>query len=169
VTVDEMQRDSILMEKHTLDTHGVLRYDFLFSYWMFMWFVLFWFLPKNDTLRTLIHPAFALVVGVFENLITVVLICIYNPKWQILWKFVAMMICIKLVPLYLVMYQTTPQPVPWGKSALAFVCVFSVYLGYLSIYGASFVDIYKTAILSVVHDKNKTPLFSVLRNITMFQ
>ena len=156
------------MQKHnTIDKHGLLRYDFLFSYWMFAWFALFWFLPKHSMLRTWLHPAFTLAVGAAENLVTFLLILIYNPKWNILWKFFAMMLCIKVAPLYLVMYETTPTVIPWKQSILAFMAVFSVYLGYLWFQDASLVEIYKTAIRSVVEDKNETPLYTAVQRISV--
>jgi len=152
--------------KHTIDHKGTLRYDFLFSYWMFIWFILFWLLPKNDNLRSIAHPAFTLAIGVLENTITLLLILYYNPQWSIIWKFVAMMIAIKILPLYLVMYESTPLHVPWQNSIITFIVVFAIYLGYLFVNDANFVEIYKTAIVSVIMDENKTPLYSTLMSIT---
>lgn len=147
---------------HTLDKNVILRYDFLFSYWLFTWFLLYWFLPNYNTLRTLAHPAVALLVGIAENLITLILIFIYNPRWEIIWKFVAMMACIKIAPFYLVVNAPYPPTIPWRQSTIAFCIVFALYLGYLSVNRASFAEIYKTAIVSVVEDRNQTPLYATL-------
>jgi hypothetical protein len=69
----------------------VPRLDFVFSYWMFAW----WLMYASGF--KVVNPKFALILGVIENSLGL----FFLPKEKI-WWYLVINFFIKLVPLYLV-------------------------------------------------------------------
>jgi hypothetical protein len=142
----------------------IIPFYYLFSYWMFTWFALFCLIPLHDTYKIYLNPAVAFVVGLFENLFTFILILLYNPKWSVIWKYIVMMLTMKALPLYYIL----KTPVNWLYSGIAFICVFAVYLEYLYWNKVDFVNTYIETIVSVIKDKNTTPMYAFLHRNSIF-
>ena len=76
--------------------NGDLRKDLLFSYWIFLWFLLFYYkiLPYN--------PKIFIIIGLLYSCIDLILQFIYlHPLLGLFWYLIRTII-IKVIPLYLI-------------------------------------------------------------------
>jgi len=78
----------------------MIRIDFIFSYWIFIWYLLY----INQL--TNINPKFALICGIIHNLIIIRFMIYYKTKHNLVINFIIMCIIIKIIPLYTIQ-QTT--------------------------------------------------------------
>jgi len=69
------------------------RFDFVFSYWIFAWFLLY----KMHLVS--FNPFFALVFGLINNLLFLCFAIFYNYNHFDIFAFFVIMICIKVIPL----------------------------------------------------------------------
>ena len=73
----------------------MIRPDFIFSYWIFAWYLLYFFKIIN-----IASPKFALILAIIENLFILALMFYYNTKLKLRLIFVIIMFIIKIIPLY---------------------------------------------------------------------
>jgi len=150
-------------KKNTVDKQGRLRPDFLFSYWVLVWFLIFYFIPDNtkDSISAFIkrrmNPVIAFYIAFVENALTLLAMLIYNPIPSMLAKYTTMMVCIKLLPLYLL----RKYPVRWYHDTLVFLSLFAIYNVYLYWNDMNVIDIYKKASLSVLEGNDYKPMFGI--------
>jgi hypothetical protein len=148
--------------KHTLDKSGVLRFDFLFSYWVFLWAIAFYFIPNNNThpftafIKRNFQPLIALYVALAENIAIFIAILYYNPQWELIIKFITMIMVVKIIPLYLLRNYT----IHWQTDIVSFLCIFGVYNAYLFWNDTNIIEIYKKTVYSIVTGRPNTPFFS---------
>jgi len=67
----------------------------IFSYWIFTWFILYYF---NFTK---LNPLFLLILGLFSNLIALILLLLYKNYYKAL-LFIIVNTIIKIIPIYLI-------------------------------------------------------------------
>jgi hypothetical protein len=150
--------------KNTVDKTGALRFDFLFSYWIVVWFFLFYFTPEKSSspisrwIRTHLNPSLGFYIAFVENTATLLLLIIYNPDPWLIFKFICMITLLKGIPLYLL----REYPVRWKHDTLVFVVVFGIYNLYLAWNGTNLCEVYERTITSIKKGDNKTPLYSFL-------
>ena len=72
----------------------MLRIDFIFSYWIFFWYILY----ICNAVKY--NPKFVIICGLIENLIILLFMIYYNTKQRLIYLFVIMMFIIKIIPLY---------------------------------------------------------------------
>ena len=72
----------------------MIRADFIFSYWIFAWYLLYIFGFETD-----FNPKFALICGLFVNLGAVCLMLYKHTKIKIIFLFIVCFIIIKLLPI----------------------------------------------------------------------
>jgi hypothetical protein len=72
----------------------MIRVDFVFSYWIFAWYLLYIFGFETD-----FNPKFALICGLFVNLGAVCLMLYKHTKIKIIFLFIVCFIIIKLIPI----------------------------------------------------------------------
>ncbi len=71
-----------------------MRFDFVFSYWIFAWYVLY-------ALRlTTYNPKIPLVLGVIHNTILLLLLFYYKNDWIHIFTFCFINLFIKVIPLW---------------------------------------------------------------------
>jgi len=101
-----------------------MRFDFVFSYWIFAWYVLY-------ALRvTTLIPKIALIVGILQNTGLLLLLFYYKNDWIHIATFCFINLCIKVIPLWTV----RNEPYRW-KDFYALVVYFMIYLVWLFING----------------------------------
>ena len=93
------------------------RLDFIFSYWVYAWYLLFWF-KIIDTY----NPKFAIIVGIVENLAILVLMFYYHTKIRFRILFVIMMIIAKIIPIYTIWNEKITS-----KDIIATFILFIIY------------------------------------------
>jgi hypothetical protein len=151
--------------QNTTDKTGKIRFDYLFSYWIFAWFLIFYFVDANTTSGKWIHkylnPVFALYIGFLEELVTFVYLLVINPQMNYIVKMLAMMTLIKLFPLYLL----RNYPIHWKNDIMVFLFFFGIYNLYLFFNDTNVYDVYKRTFISFKEGTNKTPLFSLMDSL----
>ena len=144
--------------RYTVDSSGNIRGDYLFSYWIIVWFFAYYFV------KGLVSPIVALILALIENVITFVYLVISGSDVVILMKFLAMMLLIKIAPLWLLMNKR----VNWINSTVAFFAVFALYNIYLWMNKTDLIEIYRKTFNSIHSNSDQTPLFKAISTATSF-
>lgn len=137
-----------------VDSKANIRGDYLFSYWILLWFFIYYFSKCSQCGS----PIVALLAALIENIITFIYLVISGTDLDILIKFLLMMLLIKIAPLWML----RNSKINWINSILSFIIVFSVYNVYLWLNQTNLLEIYKRTFQSIHSNSNKTPLFLVL-------
>ena len=101
-----------------------MRYDFVFSYWIFAWYVLY------ALGVTTFIPKIALIVGIIHNTGLLLSMFYYKNDWIHIATFCFINLCIKVIPLWTV----RNEPYRW-KDFYALVVYFMMHLVWLFING----------------------------------
>jgi len=123
------------------------RADFIFSYWVFLWYILFYFGIIN-----VLNPKFAILVGLFENMIILFLMIYYKTKLQLIVTFFIMVIILKLLPIYTIWNTKIRSQDILATFVLFLIYLFWVFMNKKSMFG--FIQNIKNMIL---HNKNTLP------------
>ena len=108
----------------------IIRPDFIFSYWIFVWFILYF------TSVVTISPKIWIWLALFENIISIFFML--KSKFYYILRFIVINLFIKVVPLYLVWNE------PIRKSDIVYSgFVFVIYNVWLFINGKTVYTIYK--------------------------
>jgi hypothetical protein len=151
--------------KNTLDKKGNIRFDYLFSYWIFAWFLVFYFVDKGTTagkwIYKYLNPTIALWIALMESLVTFVYLLILHPRLDYTIKMLAMMFFIKAFPLYLI----RRYPIHWKNDILVTLILFAIYNVYLYFNDTNVIDIYRRTFTAFKEGTNQTPLFSLMDSL----
>jgi hypothetical protein len=80
------------MEKNSIFPY---RFDLLFSYWIFVWYLLYIFEIIDAS------PKLALIIGIIENcMLFYSMVFIQSQSFKNIFIFVIINVCIKVIPLY---------------------------------------------------------------------
>ena len=101
-----------------------MRFDLVFSYWIFAWYVLYAF---N---LTTFHPKIALVIGLIHNILLWLIMFYYKNDWIHIVTFFFINLCIKGIPLWTVRNDTYR----W-KDFYALVVYFMIYIVWMFVNG----------------------------------
>jgi hypothetical protein len=147
----------------TMDARGHIRFDFLFSYWVFIWFIIYYFTYKNSWLGQRFtqwgNPKLALILALIENLATLGWIAVANGGLLTLLKYTCMILAMKVLPLYLVW----GRPIRVPQDIYVFTGVFVLYNLYLWWNRETLTTIYMRTFRSIVQHDNQTPLFGLVQ------
>jgi hypothetical protein len=97
-----------------------MRFDFVFSYWIFAWYVLYVFRV------TTYNPKIALIVGLIQNIGLLLLMFYYKNNWIHIATFCFIQFLIKALPLW----SLRNDPYRW-KDFYALVVYFMIYIIWL--------------------------------------
>lgn len=129
----------------------LFRSDFVFSYWVFAWFLLYMVFSKTKNIDIqIVNPKFAIIVGIAENVLLLLFLLVKKSSVYKITKFVLINVFLKAIPLYL-LWDTKIQ---WWDDVYFTVFLFVVYLGWLYINNLALVSSYKTVIHSYMTDDN---------------
>lgn len=134
----------------------MLRIDFIFSYWIFFWYLLY-----ITGLITKYNPKFAIICGLIENMFIVLLMLVYNTKIKLLILFIIMSIILKIIPLYTI-WKTN---INMNDIFMTFL-LFIIYLLWVSSYNKTYLDLKKGTEDLVIHNKNTLPGMMFLEKIS---
>jgi len=109
-----------------------LRIDFIFSYWIFAWAILF-------ILRIVsISPKFVLLCGILENFILLLAMFYKQSSFYTFFRFIFINFWIKIIPLYLVWNTKITS-----KEIIYTLVLFLIYVIWLLMNGVDFYKVYK--------------------------
>jgi hypothetical protein len=119
------------------------RIDYIFSYWIFLWYLLYLFGIVN------FNPKFAILCGVIENIGILLLMFYYGTKKHLVLLFLIMFILLKIIPLYSI----------WNtqiliRDVVALIILFIIYLIWVN---KSLSDFIKQTQDLVIYNKNTLP------------
>ena len=142
----------------------VLRFDEIFSYWIFTWFlvyILFYsYLSTSWKLR--INPISAIGLGIIENITVLLIILIKKHFSMTFFKFLTAVIILKGIPFYIVS-KFKYNFISSLKTTFFIFILYNIYLWNFSKYNA--IQLYQFTIDSIVNDKNTTPGYHLLMSI----
>jgi hypothetical protein len=121
----------------------MVQMDFIFSYWIFFWYLLYivGFINCN--------PKFAIICGLFENIVIMLLMIYYKTKTRLLFLFFIMFTLLKVIPLYSI--WTTK--IKWNDIIFT-IFLFVLYLIWVK---KSFLDFKRQTLDLVLYNKNTLP------------
>jgi len=132
----------------------VIRPDLIFSYWIFVWFLLYW------CKITTYNPKYLLIIGIVENLITIIISIYYKTSFVYIFYFIVIMIIMKLIPLYLV----------WNNynniaDISVSIFIFMLYDVWLIINKTNVIIIQEKILDSIIKEKNRTPVLWLINEM----
>ena len=125
----------------------MIRIDYLFSYWIFIWSVLY--ILKLVSF----NPKFALTIALLENVIKICTMIYYKIPWDKIVFFCIAIFFVKVLPLW------SLRNYPYTKSQFMYTIVaFVMYSVYLHVNGKSVYSLFKQSYDDVKHNKFVGPL-----------
>lgn len=131
-----------------------IRADLVFSYWIYVWFILYIF--KFTTYS----PKFSLILGLFDNIIMLILMLYFGSKSKTIIFFIAINTLIKVVPLYYLRNQ--PLQI---RDVYFTILLFIVFVIWLHINKQSLAGNLKLIHDSLLYNKFQTPFMSFFNKI----
>lgn len=141
-----------------------LRTDLIFSYWIFVWYLLYIF---NYTTY---NPKFALMLGLIDNIIMLILMLYYNTSKRTVIIFILVNTLIKVLPLY----YLRKYVVKWKDIYFTSV-LFVIFILWLHLNKQNLVGNVKIIYDSLLFSKDHTPVMALIskmeknfKNIQLF-
>ena len=133
---------------------AALRIDLVFSYWIYLWFILYIFK------YTIYSPKFALTLGLLDNIVLLFLMFTWGTSVKTIIWFIIINTLIKIMPLYYL--RTEPYKM---KDVYFTMGLFLIYIIWLHINNQSLVGNIKIIHDSLLYGKNETPFMNLLSKI----
>ena len=131
-----------------------LRPDLVFSYWIYVWYVLYVFKLIQYS------PKLALILGLIDNIFMFIMMLLYGTSKKTIVYFIIVNTLIKVVPLY---YLKNEQI---KVNDMYFTCgLFLLFIIWLYINEQSLVGNIKIIYDSLLYGKNETPFMALLQKI----
>jgi len=131
-----------------------LRADLIFSYWIFIWYLLYIF---NCTTY---NPKFALIFGLIDNIIMLFLMIHYNTPIKTIVIFIIVNTLIKIVPLY----YLRKDMLKW-KDVYFTGVLFLIFILWLHLHKQNLVGNVKLIYDYLLFGKDKTPVMALINKI----
>jgi hypothetical protein len=131
-----------------------LRADLVFSYWIYIWFILYAFKI------TQYNPKFALLLGLIDNIIMLIMMLIYGTSKRTIFYFILINTLIKVVPIYYLSNEKIKL-----KDIYFTLVLFIIFIIWLHINKQSLIGNIKIIHDSLLYGQNKTPFMALLKQI----
>jgi hypothetical protein len=132
-----------------------IRSDYIFSYWIFLWFILYLLklVPYN--------PKIIIILGIIEILFTLIYLIVKNASIKEITKFFIINIIIKFIPLLLIYKDPIER-----KDIYATVILVLIYLIWMYINDVNVIKVYEKLINSYLENNSSSrTYFSKLYDI----
>ena len=133
---------------------AALRFDLVFSYWIYVWFIIYFF---NYTEYS---PKFALTLGLLDNIVILILMFVWKTSLKTIIWFIIINTLIKVMPLYYLRNEMYKMKDLYFTAAL-----FLIYIIWLHINKQSLIGNIKIIHDSLLYGKNETPIMNLLSKI----
>jgi hypothetical protein len=131
-----------------------LRADLVFSYWIYMWFILYEIQIIDYS------PKFPLILGIIHNLIMLIFMLLYGTSIRTIFYFIVINTIIKVVPLYYLRNEAIKL------NDIYFTCgLFLLFIFWLHLNEQSLVGNIKLIHDSLLYGKEQTPFMALLNKI----
>ena len=126
------------------------RFDQIFSYWIFVWYLLY-------VLGVISYnPKFALIIGVITNLFVLLIKIISKNSFFNIFFFISVNVVIKAIPLWFLWNSKISI-----KDIYASLGLFSIYILWLYFRGLTIEGLLKKGIYTLKYDKIDSPLLGL--------
>jgi hypothetical protein len=132
----------------------ILRVDFILSYWIFTWYILYIINIVSYS------PKLIIILGIFENLITLIIMILYGSNFKTIIYFIIINIIIKGIPFYTIRNDKIKL-----RDIYSTIILILIYLLWVKINGESVIKYYKKILDSLIHNKNDTIGIAILTKI----
>ena len=133
---------------------AALRVDLVFSYWIYVWFILYFFNYIEYS------PKFALTLGLLDNIVMLFLMIVWSTSLKTIFWFIIINTLIKVVPFYYLRNESFKM-----KDIYVTMGLFLIYIIWLHINNQSLVGNIKVIHNSLLYGKNETPFMNLLSKI----
>ena len=133
---------------------AALRGDLVFSYWIYLWFILYEFKIINYS------PKFPLILGLIDNIIMLIMMLLYRTSRRTIFYFIIINTLIKVFPIYYLRNETIKI------NDIYFTCIlFFIFIIWLHINKQSLIGNIKLIHDSLLYGKDETPFMSLINKI----
>ncbi len=133
------------------DNIEAMRFDLVFSYWIFAWYLLY--MAKIVKYS----PKLVIVLGIIENAMLLVGMIMYGSNLRTITSFIVINTFIKLLPYYSLRYEKI-QVSDWKPITM----VFFLYCCWLYYNQEDLTGSYKKVFDSLIHNRNDTPAMQLV-------
>jgi hypothetical protein len=123
------------------------RFDFVFSYWIFIWFLLYHFQIVSY------NPKAGLAIALFTNVLMLFLMISYKNSLHYILLFSLIQMCIKILPLWSLRNTTIHN-----KDIMATIILFVIYNIWLAMNNENMVHLSEIGYEAVKYNKINTPI-----------
>lgn len=133
---------------------AALRTDLVFSYWIYVWFLLYVFNVINYS------PKFPLLLGLIDNAIMLLLMLVYGTSRRTIFYFIIINTLIKVVPLYYLRFESIQM------NDIGFtIFLFAIFVLWLRLNEQSLVGNMKVIHDSLLYGQDKTPFMAFINKL----
>ncbi len=133
---------------------AALRADLVFSYWIYLWYILYAFKITNFS------PKFPLILGLIDNIIMLLLMLVYGTSKETIFYFIIINTLIKVVPLYYLRNE------PIKSIDIYFtIFLFVIFFGWLHFNKQSLFGNIKLIHDSLLYGEENTPFMEFINNV----
>jgi len=131
-----------------------LRIDLVFSYWIFICYLLYIFKFISYS------PKFPLIIGLVDNIVMFIMMLTYETSYKTIIYFVIINTFIKVIPLYYLRNNLIKM-----RDVYFTIILFTIFIIWLHINSQSLIGNTKTIYNSLLYGKNKTPFIDFMNII----
>ena len=131
-----------------------MRFDLIFSYWIFAWYLLY--MAKIVSYK----PKLAILLGIIDNTIMLIGMVFYGSNLRTILSFIFINVFIKLLPYYSLRHETIRLS-DWKPTIILFL----IYCGWLYLNQENLTGNYKKVFDSLIHNRDDTPAMSFLKRL----
>jgi hypothetical protein len=160
-----------MVHKYNVDNTKSIRPDFLLSYWIFAWFLVYYFLDTvairngktsyTKWIHDHMNPTIGILFALSENVFTFIYMIFQNVEFNLLLKYLLMMLSIKIIPIYCI----RNYPIRLFDNILSFLVILGIYWIYLYTQGETISSVYNRTFTAIKNVSNKTPFFFFIDSV----
>ena len=130
-----------------------MRFDLIFSYWIFAWYLLY--MAKIVSHK----PKLAILLGIIDNTIMLIGMIFYGSNLRTILSFIFINVFIKLLPYYSLRRETIRSS-DWKPTIILFL----IYCGWLYLNQENLTGNYKKVFDSLINNRDDTPAMKLVRD-----
>ena len=131
-----------------------MRFDLIFSYWIFAWYLLY--MAKIVSYK----PKLVILLGIIDNTIMLLGMIFYGSNLRTILSFIFINVFIKLLPYYSLRRETIRSS-DWKPTIILFL----IYCVWLYFNQQSLTGNYKKVFDSLINNRDDTPAMQLLKKV----
>jgi len=132
-----------------------MRFDLVFSYWIFAWYLLYMAKIVNY------KPKLAILLGIIDNTIMLIGMILYGSNFRTILSFITINVFIKLLPYYSLRHETI-RISDWKPTIILFL----IYCFWLYLNKENLTGNYKKVFDSLINNRDDTPAMQLFKKFS---